>query len=286
MTQLDVLASELHEQAVADFKVSERFAYSFIMKVKRIRDERLYKELGFQSFEDYCENAWKIKRDFMDQRIQIADSFGETNFADTYRQLGHSKSLLLARMEPEIRQQVESQVDVNEATVKQLKEAERRAQEAENELTRAINEAAQWKKAAQTQTVRTVTQTVEVVPDHVKKKLDELEFQNRNLKSGYQEAKQKLQEYEMRDPDEYNEEEARRQREKLQNEADMSTINLRIAFKQFIEKAAITTYMQGAIAFANQSEKDRLAEMVESAQQILDQTKLALRGRKLGVVNE
>lgn len=130
MTQLNVLAHEVHERAVANYKVAERFLYAFIMDVKQIRDERLYKDLGITSFEAYCEQSWNVKRDYMDERIQIADSFG-TSFDGTYRQLGHSKSLLLARMEPEIRKQIEETVNVDETAVRKLKEIEKALQESE-----------------------------------------------------------------------------------------------------------------------------------------------------------
>jgi len=167
MTQLIVKATELHEQAMASFKVSERFAYDFIMKVKQIRDERLYKELRFSSFESYCESAWNVKRDYMDERILLAESFGE-GFDGTYRQLGHSKSLLLARMEPEIRQKVESTVNVNESTVRELKEAQRRAEEAEQRAAKAeaaaIHNEKLWRQA-QNQPPRIETRTIEKTPD-------------------------------------------------------------------------------------------------------------------------
>jgi len=294
MTQLEAIAQETHEKAIAYFKVAEQYGYKFIMEVKEIRDKQYYKALGFTSFDDYCLKAWNTKRDFMDQRIQIADSSGnESNFADTYRQLGHSKSLLLARMEPEIRQQVEQSIDVNESTVKQLKaaeerikEAERAKQEAEQRAAQAANEAKHWKGVASNQPVRVETRTVEVAPESMKKELEKLKFENTNLRHGYKSAKEKLQEYEMRDTVQFDAEEAQKQRDKLQHEADLTTIELRIAFKHFIEKAAITSFLHGAIATASNGEKERLAELVESAEQIINQTKMALRGRRLGVVNE
>ena len=162
-----VKANEIHEQAVADFKVSERFAYSFIMKVKQIRDERLYKELGQTSFESYCESSWNVKRDYMDERIQIAESFG-TSFDGTYRQLGHSKSLLLARMEPEVRKQIETTVNVDETAVRRLKEIEKALQESEREKENAKNSATHFEKlfnSIKNQPPRIETKTVEKVPD-------------------------------------------------------------------------------------------------------------------------
>ena len=185
---------------------------------------------------------------------------------------------------------------IDEMTVKELrevkqalKEQERKAKEANERAAKAEQEAKHWQgvaKSAQSLPPRVVKETIEVVPESLKKQLEEKDFQITNLKSGYQEAKQKLQEYELRNTEEFDEEQARIQREKLQHEADINTINLRIAYKNFVEKAAITSFLQGAIVHSNAIEKERLSELVDAAQEIIDQTKLALRGRKLGVVNE
>lgn len=187
------------------------------------------------------------------------------------------------------------QKTVDEMTVKELREvkkslqeAERRAAQLESAAQNAQNSASHFEKlfnSIKNQPPVVRTQTVEVVPDHMKKKLEQLEFDNSNLRHGYQDTKEKLQQYELRNTVEFDAEEAQRQREKLQHEADVNTIQLRVFYKQFIEKAAITSYLQGAIATSNKDEKERLAEMVEAAQQIIDQTKSALSGRRLGVVN-
>lgn len=140
MTELAVVASETHEMAIAYFKVAEQYGYKFIMEVKKIRDERLYKELGFTSFDTYCESAWKTVRRSMDERIQIADSFGnQQDFESTYSHLGHSKSLMLARMEPEVRQQIESTINVTETPVKEIKELEKQLKQTESERLRLEN---------------------------------------------------------------------------------------------------------------------------------------------------
>jgi hypothetical protein len=195
MNELTIIANEVHEQAVADFKVSERFAYSFIMKVRRIRDERLYKELGYGSFDDYCEVAWNIHRDFMDQRIQIAESFGEQNFADTYRQLGHSKSLILARMEPDVRKQIQENHNVDEMTVRKLRDTERQLKEKEELLESTKASAEHWQKvarAAQNMPPRVETKTIEVVPEHVKREIQSKENQISNLQNSMEVMKKRL----------------------------------------------------------------------------------------------
>ncbi|BFH10839.1 hypothetical protein WDD9_003668 [Paenibacillus melissococcoides] len=294
MNSLCVLANELHEQAVADFKVSERFAYSFIMKVKRIRDERLYKELGYSSFDNYCETAWKTKRDFMDQRIQIAESFGETHFADTYRQLGHSKSLLLARMEPDLRQKVESKVDVSEATVRQLKEvqkrieeeqlkaeAERRAKQAEMEKQTAIQQHSdeREKLLAQLDAMRKegASDSPEIL-QRVKELEQQLELRANLLKK----AEQELEALKLRDTSDYDEDEAKRQRQKLQHEADYNVLELRVHITRLLEKTAITGYMQGALAKADPAVKEMMFESIEMLENFTTQIKAALNGRIIG----
>lgn len=168
--------------------------------------------------------------------------------------------------------------NVDEMTVKELREVKKALQEAE---ASARHFETLWK-----QQKNMPPQKVEIVPEHTKRKLEEQEFQIRNLKAGYQEANQKLQQYALKETDNYDQAKSQLELDKLQKEADITTVNIRLAFKGFIEKAAVSTYIQGAIAHATPAEKERLAEMVEAAEQIIDQTKLALRGRKLGVVNE
>jgi membrane-associated HD superfamily phosphohydrolase len=176
---------------------------------------------------------------------------------------------------------------VNEMTQRQLREVTKKLKEKERLLESVKSDAAHWQKVAQSaqnMPPKIETRTIEAIPEKVKKQLEENELQLNTLRHGYQSAKEKLKEYELRNTVNYDAEQSRKQRDKLQHEADINTINVRIAYKQFIEKAAISAFMQGAIATATQSEKDRLSELVESAEQIINQTKLALRGRKLGVV--
>ena len=183
-------------------------------------------------------------------------------------------------------------IDMSQREIEQLKrekaEAERRAAQAEATATTAQSSAHHFEKlfnSVKNQPARVETKHIEVVPEHLKREMEKLKFENTNLRHGYQEAKEKLQQHELRNTTEFDAVEAQKQRDKLQHEADISTIQLRVTFKQFVEKAAITSFLQGAIATATPAEKERLAEMVEAAQQIIDQTKLALSGRRLGVVN-
>ena len=215
--EIQVKAKEAHEKAVAYFKVAEQYSYQFIMEVKGIRDNQYYKALGFSSFEDYCQACWKVTRKYMDQRIEIAVAIGnERDFGNTYSQLGHSKSLILARMEPEIREQIMNgpqqlpdgaEKTVNEMTVQQLKElqnrlkqTEDRAKEAEARAERAENEAHHWQsvaKAAQNRPPVVQTQTVEVIPpdyQQTKELANRLNTENAQLKRDMMEMRHKYEE--------------------------------------------------------------------------------------------
>lgn len=73
----EVKANEVHERAVGFYKISEQYGYKFLMEVKTIRDEKLYKELGFENFEDYTRKVFGYTSETIRQRIKAAEVFGE-----------------------------------------------------------------------------------------------------------------------------------------------------------------------------------------------------------------
>ncbi|MDQ7226939.1 hypothetical protein RCI17_09425 [Staphylococcus haemolyticus] len=73
----ELKANEIHERAVGFYKISEQYGYKFLMEVKTIRDEKLYKELGFETFEDYTRKVFGYTSETIRQRIKAAEVFGE-----------------------------------------------------------------------------------------------------------------------------------------------------------------------------------------------------------------
>lgn len=74
---LNIRANEIHEKAVGFYKISEQYGYKFLMEIKTIRDEKLYKELGFGNFEDYTRKVFGYTSETIRQRIKAAEVFGE-----------------------------------------------------------------------------------------------------------------------------------------------------------------------------------------------------------------
>ncbi|MGM8203498.1 hypothetical protein [Escherichia coli] len=154
----EVKAQEIHENAQFWHNRAEHNLYKFFLEVKKIRDNRYYKELGYSNFEDYCLNSWNIKRGTMDERIQIAETFSESDFNRYSGQLGHKKTLLLTTMsEPQREQTLNEGVPTEQgykaydkATQKEIaaykrnsEEMERKAKEYEKQLKQRDEQNAQ-----------------------------------------------------------------------------------------------------------------------------------------------
>lgn len=126
---LNIRANEIHEKAVGFYKISEQYGYKFLMEVKTIRDEKLYKELGFKTFEEYTLQAFNYSRETISKRIKSAEVFGEENI-EALRYLGTQKVNELATMPEEQRNNViENGIETNngnksidEATTRELEE--------------------------------------------------------------------------------------------------------------------------------------------------------------------
>lgn len=135
----EVKAKEIHENAEFWHNRAEHNLYRFFLEVKKIRDERLFSELGFSNFDEYCQSAWNLKRRVVDERIQIADTFSEEDFKRYSAQLGHKKTLLLTSMEEPQRERTltegipteQGYKTYDEATQKEIADYKRNAEEME-----------------------------------------------------------------------------------------------------------------------------------------------------------
>lgn len=129
----EVKAKETHEKALFYYNRTEFNLYKYTMEIKKIRDERFYKELGYSNFDDYCQNAWNLKRRVVDERIQIAETLNEKDFLNYNVKFGHKKSLLLVRMNEQQRKQATTKgiptndgyKSIEEVTQKEIREYRR-----------------------------------------------------------------------------------------------------------------------------------------------------------------
>ena len=135
----EVKAKEIHENAQFWHNRAEHNLYKFLLEVKKIRDERYYKELGFSTFEEYSEKQWNISRQTMYEKIQSAERLSEDDFVSFNLQFGHNKTLLLTRMEEPQREKTltegipteQGYKTYDEATQKEIADYKRNAEEME-----------------------------------------------------------------------------------------------------------------------------------------------------------
>lgn len=89
--------------------------------LKKMRDEQLYRELGFDTFENYTEKAVGLKKSQAYDYIKALESLGEDVFRSTGR-FGITKVKALCVFSPAQAEQFVNENNVDEMTVKELKE--------------------------------------------------------------------------------------------------------------------------------------------------------------------
>lgn len=148
-------AKALHQRIVNDAQAAAESIWDMSQAIKEMRDGKHYKALLYDNFEGYCEEALGMSRAHAYRYIQIAEGMSAENVA-SMRQIGTTKLALLASVTEEQREIITTAVDVESATVKELKaqidelkgkvtkaEAQRNAEAARVEETDAAFERAQ-----------------------------------------------------------------------------------------------------------------------------------------------
>lgn len=133
-------AVSLHRRIKANVQCAKETFLELGKSLKEMRDGKLYKELGYQNFEEYCEAETEIGRRHSYRMIQIVENLPE-DFVTSKSQIGVIKLSLLAMLDPADREEIQRTVNVEETSVRELKqrikELEARNQETEEELKRS-----------------------------------------------------------------------------------------------------------------------------------------------------
>lgn len=122
-----VIVSESYTRAVtltrtiiANAQAAQQSLYEVCKGLKEMRDGKLYKELGYQNFADFCENEVGIHRNQAMKYASIAE-IENAQLTGHFEKIGTEKLYLLAKLDEPTRNEVTETVDVESVTVKELK---------------------------------------------------------------------------------------------------------------------------------------------------------------------
>ena len=114
-------AEALHKQITGYGEVIYQSLYGMCTAIKQMRDSKLYRALGFDTFEGYAENKLGMKSSQVYKYIAIADRLTE-DFVHSSGQIGIQKLYLLAMAPEESRTEITQTVDLESTTVRELRE--------------------------------------------------------------------------------------------------------------------------------------------------------------------
>ena len=110
----------LHRRIMANISALAQSLAQMCQDIKKMRDTRLYKAMGYDTFEAYTEQEIGIKRRQAYTYISIAEKLPEDFVRDT-AQIGVQKLALLASITADQRETITAETDLQNTTVKQLK---------------------------------------------------------------------------------------------------------------------------------------------------------------------
>lgn len=113
-------AADLDRKIKISAQLAQQSLYDMCMGLKEMRDSKLYKELGYQNFEEYCENEVGIKRNQAMKYAKIAEIENAQSTVH-FEKIGTEKLYLLAKLDEPQREEIQQVTDLESTSVKELK---------------------------------------------------------------------------------------------------------------------------------------------------------------------
>lgn len=135
-------AYDLHQRILVTAQMAQKNLYDMCVMLKQMRDEKLYKDLGYYNFEEYCEEEIGISRHMAYKYAGIADMKN----VESIQHFGVTKLSLLASLSESQQEEIQEKVKVEDVSVRELKaeiaklkeEAKSADQKSESERQRRI----------------------------------------------------------------------------------------------------------------------------------------------------
>ncbi len=113
---------EVHKQIISCGEMTGRYFVEMCQKIKQMRDQKLFRAAGFESFGEYTETALKIKERQAYNYAKAADDFSE-KYLEEHSSLGITKLGYIAKLTAGEREEIEENLDLLASSTKDVDEA-------------------------------------------------------------------------------------------------------------------------------------------------------------------
>lgn len=167
-------AAKLTQRILANGSIAANSMIEMGRDLKTVRDERLFTELGFGSFEEYCEKKVGIGKRHGYNFIQVYEKFGEEKLQQL-QGLGITKLLEIAKLDDEDAEDLMRNNDVAGLSTRELSAEVEKYKNKYEQLTLLLDE--EKSKNAE-------SASLESQVEELKKQLEAAHQANENMKSG------------------------------------------------------------------------------------------------------
>lgn len=177
-------AAQLTQRIMANGKIAASSMIEMGRDLKTVRDERLFTEMGYENFEEYCKKKIGIGKRHGYNFIQIYEKFGEEKLGQL-QQLGITKLLEIAKLDDEDADDLMQNNDVNALSVRELSAKVDEYRNKFEQLTLQLEE--EKSKNAE-------SDSLESQVEELRKQLEAARQANENMKSGAHNAEKHFEE--------------------------------------------------------------------------------------------
>lgn len=183
-----IKAQELDRRIKTSAQLAQQSLYDMCMGFKEMRDSKLYKELGYSDFGDYCENETGIKRRQVYSYIQVAEKLPD-EFVHSTAQIGVQKLYLLSSLSEEERTEITENTDLENTSVRELEQQIRQIR-AEKDKAVADKSAAEAEASAAAQQAKSLEKAKNALSQQIAALEAEIkELENRPVEVAVEPAK-------------------------------------------------------------------------------------------------